>query len=106
MRRIPPKLREQIAQDPYMKVCARKSDDCSGRITWEHAWVWAGRQINEPWAIIPLCWEHHLGSKMDKRINQAISIARATPENFKKYPKVNWPQLQSYLKLFAPKPLL
>lgn len=55
MRKIPQKLRDELAADPYYKTCARKSGECSGRITWEHAVIYAGRQVNERWAIVPLC---------------------------------------------------
>lgn len=87
---IPPKLREEMSNDPYYKVCARKNGECSGRITWEHAWIYAGKQIQEKWAIIPLCWFHHLGEGLNKRINQLISLLRATPEDLAKYPKKDW----------------
>lgn len=80
-----------MSEDPYYKACARLNDDCSGRITWEHAWIYAGRQINERWAIIPLCWYHHLGDGMNKRENQRISLARASEEDLKKYPRLHIP---------------
>lgn len=79
-----------MAEDPYMKVCARRNWECQGRITWEHAFIYAGRQINERWAIIPLCEYHHLGKGMDKRVNEQIAISRATKEDLQKYPKRNW----------------
>ncbi len=47
MRPISPKLREQMANDPYYKYCARGGPDCNGRITWEHCFTYAGKQINE-----------------------------------------------------------
>ncbi len=87
MRPISPKLRRQIAEDPYMKVCARSDYDCKGRITWEHAFIYAGRQINEAWAIIPLCEYHHLGKGLNKKINQEIALNRATEQDLNKYPK-------------------
>lgn len=90
------KLRRQIAEDPFMKRCARASYECQGRITWEHAFIYAKKQINEAWAIIPLCWYHHLGKGMDKRINEQIALSRATQEDLAKYPKRNW-------KLYAQK---
>jgi len=90
MRPIPPKMREAMAADPYYKACARADHECSGRITWEHVWIYAGRQINEVWAIIPLCWHHHLGEGLDKRENERISIARATDEDLAKYPRRKW----------------
>ena len=90
MRPIPPKLKAQIASDPYMRTCARLGLDCNGRITWEHAFIYAGRQINEPWAIIPLCMYHHLGEGLNKKINKQIALSRATREDLQKYPKKNF----------------
>lgn len=90
MRPIPPKLRKQLAEDPKMKVCARNGWDCAGRITWEHAFIYAGRQINEAWAIVPLCEYHHLGKGLNKKLNRQIAISQATPEDLQKYPKKDW----------------
>lgn len=98
MNNIPLSLREEMAADPYYKVCARKSKACNGRITWEHAWIYAGKQIQEKWAIIPLCWYHHLGDGLHKEKNQAISLFRATPEDLAKYPKKDWEQSLKYFK--------
>lgn len=89
---IPPALRKKMSEDPYYTRCARAQDDCSGRITWEHAWIYGSRQIQEAWAIIPLCWHHHLGTGLDKHENKLISLLRASPENLEKYPKKNWEQ--------------
>ena len=90
MRPIPIKLRNEMASDPYYSRCARFGADCSGRITWEHAILYAGRQIQEKFAIIPLCVFHHLGRGLVKKINVDIAMKRATPENRKKYPLLYW----------------
>lgn len=79
-----------MANDPYYKTCARKGSDCQGRITWEHSWLYAGQQINEKWAIIPLCVYHHLGEGLNKPLNQLIALDRATPEDLAKYPNKDW----------------
>lgn len=98
MRKIPPKLREILANDPYYLLCARRSDSgCDGRITWEHAFIYAGRQVNERWAIIPLCEYHHLREGLDKEKNQAIALLRASNADLLKYPKANWLQRKRYL---------
>lgn len=94
MRPIPPKLRQEMADDIYYKTCARADEDCEGRITWEHAFIYAGKQINEKWAIIPLCVYHHLGDGLDKRKNEAIALARATLGDVMKYPRKNWAQMK------------
>ena len=97
MRKIQPKLREEIAADPYYKFCAVNDSRCDCRITWEHAFIYAGKQINEKWAIIPLCVYHHLGAGMVKEKNQYIALKRATPEELGKYPLKDWIQLCKYL---------
>lgn len=98
MRKIPTRVVSQMENDPYYQMCARHGPDCAGRITWEHAFIYAGKQINEVWAIIPLCWHHHLGSGLNKELNQWISIQRATPDDLLKYPNKDWEQLYKYLE--------
>lgn len=84
MRKIPAQLRDEMANDEYYKVCSRKNSECAGRITWEHAIIFAGRQVNEKWAIIPLCAYHHAvdeyqdGGDLNKELNIAIALSRAT----------------------------
>jgi len=92
MRPIPLKHRRQIDSDPYYETCARANGDCRGRITIEHAFIYAGRQINEMWAYVPLCWRHHLGDLLDKKINERLAVSRATPEDLEKYPRRDWSQ--------------
>lgn len=95
MRKIPIKLREELSQLP--QVCARRSKECNGRITWEHVWIYSGRQINELWAIIFLCWYHHLEKGLDKRENERISLEQATEEELAKYPNRDWKKLKQKL---------
>jgi len=85
---IPPLLREMMSEDPYYKVCARSNSECEGRITWEHTLLYAGKQIQEKWAIIPLCWYHHLGDGLNKKANRQIVLIRVTEEALIKYPKL------------------
>lgn len=96
---IPPALREEMANDPYYKICARANEgECDGRITWEHAWIYGAKQIQEKWAIIPLCVFHHLGEGLDKKLNQYIALCRADIEDLciRLYKK-NWRQELKYL---------
>lgn len=98
MRPISQKFRKLFDADPYFKLCARKNGDCSGRITIEHAFIYASKQIDELWNFVPLCWYHHLGEGLDKNINQFLSLERATEEDLAKYPRKNWKQLRISLK--------
>lgn len=88
MRPIPAKLKRELAALP--QVCARAGPDCSGRITWEHAVIYAGRQVNEKWAILFLCWYHHLGAGLNKTWNIRTAMQRAKEEDRKKYPRLRW----------------
>ena len=90
MRPISPKYRKIINEDPYYRVCSKLGSDCNGRITIEHAFIYAGKQIDEMWNFVPLCYYHHLGKGLDKRFNQKVALSRATPEDLAKYPRKNW----------------
>jgi hypothetical protein len=96
MNRMPPALRRELSKDPYYRACARESAECRGRITWEHALTYAGRQIQERFAIIPLCEFHHSvnefqdGGGMNKRINVEIALDRATQADKVKYSLLPW----------------
>lgn len=85
MRAIPAKLRKQIDSDPYYKKCARADEgNCSGRITIEHAIIHAGRQLNELWALLPICAYHHAvdqyqdGGDLNKEKHLWLALNRAT----------------------------
>jgi hypothetical protein len=92
MHPIPSKLRRELSADPYYRVCARANEDCAGRITWEHAIMYAGKQVQERWAIIPLCYHHHLGEGLVKSVNILLAMSRATKEDKLKYPRLKWAQ--------------
>lgn len=108
MNNIPTKLRKELSLDPNMHRCMRANDkdedgrkECMGRVTYEHCWMYAGRQIQEKFAIIPLCIHHHLGSGLNKKKNRWYSINKMSSEDEKKYPKINWKRERIILnKLF------
>jgi hypothetical protein len=98
MRPISKKFRKIINKDPFFKVCIRKSEgSCNGRITIEHAWMYAGRQIDAMWNFVPLCEYHHFDD-LDKNYGRFISLGRATSKELNDYPRVNWTQEYSRLK--------
>lgn len=87
MNNIPPKLRERLNADPFYKVCSMRhlpGHICKGKVTWEHVVIFAGKQLQERWAIIPLCEYGHAvnshldGPGLDKRKNLWIATQRAT----------------------------
>lgn len=94
MRKISDRVRKIINEDRYYTICARWRDGgCKGRITMEHALIYAGRQIDEAWAIVPLCAYHHAvdeyqdGGDLKKELNICIALNRATDEELLKYSK-------------------
>ena len=104
MRKIPPELLKTILNDPYYKQCIRHREGaCAGRITLEHTFIYASKQINELWAIVPLCAKHHEvdqfqdAGTMDKDYGQYIALTRATDEDLAKYPKKDWQQERKWL---------
>lgn len=94
MRAIPATLRNEMESDPYYKRCCMEfRGECEGRITWEHALIFAGKQINEKWAIIPLCEFHHaVGQFQDagdlkKEMNVWVALNRAIESELLAYSK-------------------
>jgi len=60
MRAIPPKLRQEISDDPYYsKCCLAYLGGCNGRIEYHHNLIYGNRQQNFKWCILPVCHAHH-----------------------------------------------
>lgn len=95
---IPAKLRALLASDPFMRVCIWNNSDCSGRVEWEHAWTYAGKQVQERWSIVPCCTYHHRGKGLVKEFNQYISLSRATEEDMQKYARLDLKTKWFFLK--------
>jgi hypothetical protein len=91
---MPRKLREECANDPYYQVCARSNEECEGRITWEHALTYKGSQIQEKFAVIPLCEYHHLGAGLYKKTNEWIAVGRATHADKMRHDRFPWSKYQ------------
>lgn len=64
------------------QICARRNNECSGRITIEHSF---GRKIEASWNCVLLCWYHHLGGGMNKEINKHLAYQQATDEELMKF---------------------
>lgn len=103
MNNTPGWLRNYWSENPA-KGCDRIDDlqNCKGRLTKEHAIYYAGRQVQEIWAVLDLCVYHHLREGLKKNINQAIAYSRATDDDLKKYPKLSIPHARAIQKLFLP----
>jgi len=107
MRPISARVRAEIDKDPLYKVCARqyylRDHVCQGRITYEHAVVYGGKQVDERWAIVPICaYAHGVDHFLDagnlvKDINVWIALNRMTPADEAKYPRRDWARERRFL---------
>ena len=97
---IPPAVKAEILADPYYKTCARSDEgECEGRVTWEHSYIYAGKQVQEKWSILPLCVFHHLGEGLDKDLNHLLALLRADLEDIcVRMPKKDWKRELIYLE--------
>lgn len=84
MRPISDKTRSALLLDPRMDVCARKDEgNCAGKLTWEHAIIYAGKQLDEPWAILAICeWHHSVnkyqdGGDLNKEKHEWLALKQA-----------------------------
>jgi len=87
MRKISNKVKQIVCARE--QVCARLCSDCRGSNTFEHAIIYAGRQLDEAWAIVILCEYHHAvnnyqdGGDLDKEINMWLALNQATEEELR-----------------------
>lgn len=97
MRPIPKELRDKIANDPFMQKCCYTGEIKD--VSWEHCWIYAGQQINESWAIVPLARRLNTSAMPVEIKNYCrwISLMRASKADLEKYPKKDWRQEKRYL---------
>ena len=94
MRKISEKDKKTIGNSEYYKHCALASlGGCGGRITIEHAEIYAGKQIDEMWNYVPICAKHHGVDEyqdvtaVDKSRTRWVAFNQATDEELNKYYK-------------------
>lgn len=87
MNNIPASLKKEMLADPEYTRCSLLGYHvCGGRITLEHALIFAGKQIQQRFAIIPVCAagqevdEYQDAHTMDKKRNIWVALNRATEE--------------------------
>lgn len=97
---IPKKTLKQILNDPWYKTCCYPN--CMRPAELEHALYYAGKKIQDKFAIIPVCANHHRldnnGKPVDKRYHEYIAIKRMTGADRAKYSRVDWEQKLKHLK--------
>lgn len=104
-------LRTEVGQDPEYTRCALKNillstiGPCGGRVTREHAIIFAGKKVQEKWAIIPCCAAHHgvdqyqdAPTQARKEIRVWVALNRATDEEIQSVSKVeNYSRRKAFL---------
>lgn len=73
--------------NPFMKKCCIDISQCSGKIEFHHNLIYAGRQVNEAWCILPLCKTCHDNIVSTKPRCNWIMCNRATDEELRHYSK-------------------
>lgn len=103
---IPAKIRKQIVNDPRYRFCALEGVEghvCGGRITMEHAFIYAGKQIQQKWAIVPICAagqevdQFQDAHTMNKEMNQWVALNQATTEELLEFRRADYIGLKARL---------
>ena len=79
-----------MQNDPYYERCCVTGEHRTRtKIDWHHNLIYAGRQVNEKWCILPLArWVHDKANRSDiKQYLDWIMLNRATDEDLDRYPK-------------------
>ena len=88
MNKIPNKLRDEMAEDPlYQRCCVTGFTKRDTKIEWHHNLIFAGRQVQEKFAILPLAKHVHDQIELYRDQCDLIMLVRATPEELARYSK-------------------
>lgn len=117
------KLRKDVGEDPEYLRCALQKihpsliGGCGGRVTREHALIFAGKKIQEKWAIIPCCAKHHGVDQYLDQPGQApkamrvwVALNRGTDSDLRRFSKaINYlrerDRLNGIYGMYVPPPI-
>lgn len=93
MNNIPKKLREDMATDPFYAICCVTGARATRQdpIEWHHNLIFAGSQVQEKFAILPLKHSLHERINGDKQLKAHldwIMLSRASEEQLERFSKV------------------
>lgn len=86
---MPDALRAKLDADPWMHRCCLTGRR-DQKIDWHHQLIFAGQQVNEDWAILPLLTSIHDRIPADRSLKDQcdwIMLNRATDEQLRPYCK-------------------
>lgn len=88
MNNIPPKLKKEMLNDPfYDRCCITGTLKTQQKVEWHHNLIFAGKQVQEKFAILPLRKDIHDNIVKYKEKCDWIMLNRATDEHLLKYSK-------------------
>jgi hypothetical protein len=77
-----------MESDPfYRRCCITGALARNTKVEWHHNLIFAGRQVNEKWCILPLAKEIHDNIQKYKERCDWIMLNRATEEDLRRYSK-------------------
>lgn len=95
-----------MARDPFYKKCCISGRLATNtKIEWHHNLIFAGKQVQEKWCILPLAEElHHNIVKYKEKCNW-IMLNRATDADLERFSKaVNYKAMRDNLnKKYGPR---
>lgn len=104
MNNSPQKLKDLWQKQTNRKCMREDEGDCAGRLTKEHAIIYAGKQLQEDWAILDICAYHHGVDefqdcgKLNKEKHVWLALMRATDADLLRISKaINYLQLRERL---------
>lgn len=93
--------------EPFFRICAKilvPGHECQGRITWDHPFTFAGKQMIEPVWTVPVCaYGHGVDQFQDggdriAEVHKWIALCRATDAEVISVSKaVNYVHMKKYL---------
>lgn len=88
MKPIPVPLRVKMGKDPFYARCC-VTGTFVGRIEWHHNLIYAGSQVNQEWAILPLAEAIHERARDAnmKKVLDWIMLNRADETDLRMYSK-------------------
>lgn len=87
MNKIPPKLVSEMESDPFYKQCCITGLR-NEKIEWHHNLIYAGKQVQAKFCILPLLKSVHRDIVKHKEICDWIMLNRTTDEELEKYSKL------------------
>lgn len=101
---IPPRLRQELADDPYYKVCCITGVS-NEKIEWHHNFIFAGRQVQEKECILPVTQGVHEQARnveMREKLD-LVMLRRMSEEQLDRFSKAKLRQRLKYLEYkFSP----